>query len=145
MSVQPMTRRSMLTGAGVAVVGAAVGFVVARNSSAAETAAAGTAANAYGTTGGTKAVLAPVSAVTASGVVAHGVVLTRTASGGVHGVSAVCTHEGCTVASPDKGVAACPCHGSRFEAATGKVLRGPATRPLPEVPVSIQGTDVVRG
>ena len=66
------------------------------------------------------------------------------ASGGVHGVSATCTHQGCRVNPPAHGVVSCPCHGSRFDAATGKVLNGPATAPLPEVPVSVQGTDVVR-
>jgi Rieske Fe-S protein len=147
VSVQPLTRRSLLSGAGVAVVGAVLGFVVARNSNAAEPAAAGTAANAYGTSngGGGKAVLASVSAVTGSGIVEKGVVLTRDSSGGVHGVSAVCTHEGCTVGTPENGVTTCPCHGSQFEAATGKVLRGPATQPLPAVAVRVEGNDVVRG
>lgn len=44
--------------------------------------------------------------------------------------SAVCTHLGCTVAffqSDDRFH--CPCHGSVY-AASGKVLHGPAPRPL---------------
>ena len=44
--------------------------------------------------------------------------------------SAVCTHLGCTVAHfSSDGKFHCPCHGSVF-AADGKVLHGPAPRPL---------------
>jgi Rieske Fe-S protein len=58
--------------------------------------------------------------------------------------SAVCTHQGCTVAYK-QGELACPCHGSTFDPADGAaVVRGPATRPLPEIPVKVQGGEVVR-
>jgi Rieske Fe-S protein len=30
----------------------------------------------------------------------------------------------------------CPVHGSRFDAATGAVLKGPASQPLASVPVT---------
>ena len=30
----------------------------------------------------------------------------------------------------------CPCHGSKYEAATGKVLQGPAGLPLARIPFS---------
>jgi len=57
-------------------------------------------------------------------------------------VSAICTHQGCEVSfdASSKGFA-CPCHGSRFDG-TGKVLNGPATAPLPTIPVVVDGTDV---
>jgi Rieske Fe-S protein len=145
VSLQPMTRRSALTGVAVVAAGAVAGYVLGRNSDAARAAAPGTAANAYGPATQTEAVLATVSDVGSAGVVAHGVVLTRDGSGTVHGVSATCTHQGCTVGAPHDGVVSCPCHGSRFDASTGKVLRGPATRPLPAVPVHVQGDRVVRG
>ena len=144
MSLQPMTRRSALTGAAAVAVGAVAGYLFGRNSDAARAAAPGTAANAYGPVK-SAAVLASVADIGGGGVVAHGVVLTRDSSGTVHGVSATCTHQGCTVGSPQGGAVTCPCHGSRFDAATGKVLRGPATRPLPTVPVQVQGDKVVRG
>ena len=58
--------------------------------------------------------------------------------------SAVCTHQGCTVAYKD-GNLACPCHGSIFDPADGAaVVSGPAQRPLPEIPVKVQGGEVVR-
>jgi thiosulfate dehydrogenase [quinone] large subunit len=50
--------------------------------------------------------------------------------------SAVCTHQGCTVGY-DQGSSqfACPCHGARFDASTGDVVRGPAKKPLAKVNV----------
>src|SRR5918997_2962074 len=58
--------------------------------------------------------------------------------------SAVCTHQGCDVAYQG-GNLACPCHGSVFDPADGAaVVTGPATRPLPEIPIKVQGGEVVR-
>ena len=58
--------------------------------------------------------------------------------------SAVCTHQGCDVAYKD-GNLACPCHGSIFDPADGAaVVTGPAQRPLPEIPVKVEGGEVVK-
>lgn len=58
--------------------------------------------------------------------------------------SAVCTHQGCTVAYQD-GQLACPCHGSVFDPSNGaQVVNGPAQRPLPEIPVEVRGGEVFR-
>jgi cytochrome b6-f complex iron-sulfur subunit len=58
--------------------------------------------------------------------------------------SAICTHQGCTVAYRDSQLA-CPCHGSIFDPANGaEVVSGPAQRPLPEIPVEVQDGQVVR-
>lgn len=55
--------------------------------------------------------------------------------GAPYAVSLVCTHLGCTVSvTPEDFV--CPCHGSRFDL-EGKVLHGPADRPLPRYPVRV--------
>jgi len=52
------------------------------------------------------------------------------ADGKLHAVSAVCTHQGCTVGvNTDEHTLDCPCHGSRYTL-TGKVVEGPAVRPL---------------
>lgn len=59
-------------------------------------------------------------------------------------ISLVCTHLGCTVSVTPEGMV-CPCHGSRFDR-MGKVLTGPADRPLMRLAVELHGTDLaVRG
>ncbi|MFF7454917.1 ubiquinol-cytochrome c reductase iron-sulfur subunit [Kitasatospora sp. NPDC008115] len=59
--------------------------------------------------------------------------------------SSVCTHSGCAVDAPKDGQLYCPCHGSRFDAATGAVLNGPATRPLPKYRVTKEGDSLHLG
>lgn len=56
--------------------------------------------------------------------------------------SAICTHQGCLVSATPTEFD-CSCHGSRFEAATGNVLGGPARRPLHPVAVAIVDGAVV--
>jgi thiosulfate dehydrogenase (quinone) large subunit len=56
-------------------------------------------------------------------------IVIREASGTLVAHSAVCTHAGCTVGYQG-GQIVCPCHGSVFDAQTGAVITGPATRPL---------------
>ena len=71
-------------------------------------------------------------------------VLVHLDSGDFVAYSAVCTHQGCTVAYRG-GQLACPCHGSVFDPANGAaVVSGPAGRPLPEVPLEVSGGEVLR-
>jgi cytochrome b6-f complex iron-sulfur subunit len=70
--------------------------------------------------------------------------LVRLDNGDFVAYSAICTHQGCTVAYKN-GNLACPCHGSVFDPADGAaVVTGPAQRPLPEIPVKVQGGEVVK-
>jgi thiosulfate dehydrogenase [quinone] large subunit len=51
--------------------------------------------------------------------------------------NAICPHAGCTVAfASSNDIIACPCHGSEFNARTGAVELGPATRGLTRIPVT---------
>jgi Rieske Fe-S protein len=68
--------------------------------------------------------------------------LTRTGTNSVVCFSAICTHQGCTV-KPAGATLDCPCHGSKYDAKTGKVLAGPAPLPLPAVPVQIEAGKVI--
>ena len=44
-------------------------------------------------------------------------------------LTAVCTHEGCTVTNVSGATFICPCHGSQYSTG-GAVVQGPATRSL---------------
>ena len=71
-------------------------------------------------------------------------VLVRLRGGDLVAYTAVCSHEGCTVAYKD-GRLVCPCHGSVFDPANnGRVVRGPARLPLRKVRIAVEGGDVVR-
>ncbi|MFD0776270.1 Rieske (2Fe-2S) protein [Streptomonospora algeriensis] len=69
-------------------------------------------------------------------------VVTQPKEGDFKAFSAVCTHAGCTVQEVETTVN-CLCHGSRFDVATGEVRSGPANRPLEELSITVDGTDIV--
>lgn len=62
----------------------------------------------------------------------------------VRAFSAICTHQGCTVVAAGD-LLLCPCHRSHFELLTGKVLRGPAVKPLAPIDVAVDGDSVILG
>jgi Rieske Fe-S protein len=71
-------------------------------------------------------------------------VLVHLKNGNFVAYSAVCTHQGCTVAYQD-GQLACPCHGSIFDPSRGgAVVYGPAPSPLPRIPVKAQSGKIYR-
>lgn len=49
-----------------------------------------------------------------------------------------CTHAGCRINQEIDGQLVCPCHGSRYDSATGKVLQGPAGLPLSTIPFNTE-------
>lgn len=146
-----VSRRSVLTGAAAVIVGGVAGFAFARNSAAAKEKAGTTAANAYGadsSTGGAKATaLAALTSIPrGSGrILQHPpVVLVRSSGQQVHAFSAICTHQGCVVSTIAAGTIDCPCHGSKFDLQTGKVVAGPAPSPLPKIAVTVRDGEVYR-
>ncbi|HWB24306.1 MAG TPA: ubiquinol-cytochrome c reductase iron-sulfur subunit [Chitinophagaceae bacterium] len=57
-------------------------------------------------------------------------------------LSLICTHQGCTVNfDGTNDVFNCPCHGSKYDGA-GKVINGPATKPLNKLTVTVTGSDL---
>lgn len=57
--------------------------------------------------------------------------------------SGYCTHHGCALAMAGEELD-CPCHGSRFDAASGDVLTGPATEDLPAIEIVVENERVRR-
>ena len=70
--------------------------------------------------------------------------LIRERDGTLSALSAVCTHAGCDV-EWHGGRLICPCHRSTFDPHTGAPRRGPATTPLPVLPVVERGGEVFLG
>jgi Rieske Fe-S protein len=139
MAELTVSRRSALVGAGVTLAGAVVGFLLARGSTAAK-GATGAAANQYGPKAAGGKRLAGLDAIPDGGglvVDSADVVLVRSGDA-VKAFSATCTHQGCTVSGVEDGAISCPCHGSRFDPASGKVVSGPASRALAEVAVTVR-------
>jgi Rieske Fe-S protein len=96
--------------------------------------------------GGSAQSIASVSKIPVGGgliLKKQGVVLTQPTKGKIKAFSATCTHAGCAVTKVADGTINCPCHGSKFAVADGSVTGGPAPRPLPEQPVTVQGTSIV--
>jgi Rieske Fe-S protein len=147
----PDRRRVMLLGAaaGLGVAGVA-GLAACGSGSSAGAGASSAVASApaaSGSGGGALAKLADVpvgGSVAAAGPDGKPIVISQPQAGTVVAFSAVCTHQGCKVAPAGKTLD-CPCHGSTFDAFTGKNLSGPAPTPLPAVAVKVSGTDVVAG
>jgi cytochrome b6-f complex iron-sulfur subunit len=55
--------------------------------------------------------------------------VSRTAQDAFTALTAICTHEGCTITGFDTPVYVCPCHGSRYST-SGTVVMGPANNAL---------------
>lgn len=91
--------------------------------------------------------LAAASAVpVGGGIVLAGekLVLTQPERGRFKAFSAVCTHQGCTVAKVTETTISCPCHGAEFSAADGSVQGGPARGPLAETKVTVQDGQILK-
>ena len=69
-------------------------------------------------------------------------VLTQPEKGVYKCFTAVCTHQGCIVSSVQLGGIRCECHGSAFSIADGSVVNPPATRPLAERAITVDGDTI---
>lgn len=130
-SIAP-TRRTMLCGAAVLAGGTALG-VSGCSSAASSTPAAKPAAGPI--------VVGPATDVPVGGGKIYAdskIVVTQPTAGQYMAFSAVCTHAGCAVTSVADKQIGCPCHGSKFGIADGKVEGGPAPKPLPGYKVAVQ-------
>jgi cytochrome b6-f complex iron-sulfur subunit len=133
-----LSRRTVLV-AGIAVAGTAGLTAVAGCS--AKTSSAATP-NSTGSD-----VLATVASIPVGNAVSatlggEPILISQPTAGKIVAFTAICTHQGCTVAPAGKEFQ-CPCHGSVYNAATGAVISGPAPLPLAAIPIKVQGGDVL--
>jgi nitrite reductase/ring-hydroxylating ferredoxin subunit len=122
------TRRQVLVTGGV--VAAAVAVTAACGSSGGLSASGNTVATGDIPVGG--------------GVVLESkqVVVTQPTAGTFKAFSAVCTHQGCLVASVTNGTISCPCHNGQFSATDGSVQGGPPPAPLAEAKFTLSGSTI---
>jgi Rieske Fe-S protein len=69
-------------------------------------------------------------------------VVTQPKKGTYKAFSKICTHMGCPVAEVADGKISCKCHGSAFSIEDGSVVNPPASKPLAESEVTVQGGKV---
>jgi Rieske Fe-S protein len=133
-----LSRRSVLVG-GIVVAGtaglAAVAGCSAKSSAAATPSSSG------------PDVLATVASIPVGNAVSatldgKPILISQPTAGTIVAFTAICTHQGCTVAPAGKEFH-CPCHGSVYNAATGAVITGPAPAPLASIPVKVDAGNVL--
>lgn len=134
----PLTRRTLVQIGGVSAAGAGALLLAACTPQ-------GSGASGDGSGNGGSATVAlssiPVGGAVSAQLGSTPIVVSQPSAGSVVAFSAVCTHQGCTVAPQGKEFD-CPCHGSRFDAATGDVINGPASTPLTKLKTSVSGDKV---
>jgi Rieske Fe-S protein len=152
-----MSRRAVLAaGAGAAVSVTALAACGSGGTAAAPDPAGGAPSASGGSggsggggkAGGASAGLAKVADIPVGGAVSaetadgQPVIVSQPSAGQIVAFSAICTHQGCTVA-PAGSMIRCPCHGSTYDLATGANTGGPAPKPLAAVPVKVKRGEVV--
>ncbi|MFF8972589.1 Rieske (2Fe-2S) protein [Streptomyces sp. NPDC014995] len=158
-SVKPVpgpARRTVVAAAGAA--GLTVALTACGGSdddASSSSASSGGSTGSTGSTGGSESAstggAAAGSALTTTAEIPEGggkvfdaekVVVVQPTAGEYKAFSAVCTHAGCAVKSVADGVINCPCHQSNFSVTDGSVKSGPATKPLPEVQITVSGDSI---
>ena len=144
-----VTRKAVLTGAGVGVAAVALAACSSGSSSESGTSSssgsAGSSGSASSGSAGTGEALTKTADVpVGSGVIVGKTVVTQPTAGDFKAFSAVCTHSGCLVNKIADGTIDCPCHGSKFSL-DGAVVDGPAKQPLEPISVRVQGDSIVQG
>jgi cytochrome b6-f complex iron-sulfur subunit len=129
-----LDRREVLVRAGLVTMGVAAASVLA---------ACG------GSDAPTRGALAQLSDIPVGGAISaqladgQPIILVQPTKGEVVAMTAVCTHQQCTVA-PKEGQLHCPCHGSVYDL-TGANVSGPAPSPLLQFDVHVSNGSVVAG
>jgi nitrite reductase/ring-hydroxylating ferredoxin subunit len=133
------SRRALM--GGVLGLGVGVPLVAACGSGAESGSGSGGGA---GSTTSAGALVTTAEVPVGGGVILAGekVVVTQPTEGEFKAFTALCPHQQCLVTSIKDQEIDCACHGSRFSITDGSVIQGPATEPLAEMRVSVEGEDI---
>ncbi|MEV0147434.1 MULTISPECIES: Rieske (2Fe-2S) protein [unclassified Nonomuraea] len=152
MAEDLQSRRAVIAGVGVgglALALTACGGGESGTSTGTETGAPSTSGSGQPSAGSTGSSAGGALAKTADIPVGGGtvfkeqkIVVTQPTAGQFKAFSAICTHKGCTVNKVADGLIDCPCHGSKFKVQDGAVADGPATEPLPEKQIKVEGDQI---
>jgi cytochrome b6-f complex iron-sulfur subunit len=77
--------------------------------------------------------LAPVGGAALVQFVGGALLAVRTSDTAFTALSAMCTHQACTITGFSNQIFVCPCHGSQFDT-SGRVVMGPALASLQQYP-----------
>ncbi len=71
-------------------------------------------------------------------------ILVVNVKGNYYAIGNVCTHMGCLLSGGglEGETVTCPCHGSKFDVKTGKVVAGPATKPVSSYQVTVERDEI---
>jgi Rieske Fe-S protein len=75
-------------------------------------------------------------------IASSSVVVTQPTEGEFKCFSSTCTHQGCPVTAVEGGTINCNCHGSKFSITDGSVKAGPASKPLAEKQIKVDGDNI---
>lgn len=144
-----VSRRTFLAAGAVAAGAAGLGALTGCGSQASRGTRSAAAAGAPTGAASAPQAVAKVSDVPVgdaiSAVYQNGpILISQPAAGEIVAFTAVCTHAGCTVEPAGKEFH-CPCHGSVYDAATGKVMQGPAPKALRAIPAHVVNGEVMIG
>ena len=105
----------------------------------------GAESSAGGSTGGGDALASTADIEVGGGTIFadEQVVVTQPSEGEFKAFNSTCTHQGCQVESVSDGSINCPCHGSSFSIEDGSPQGGPASSPLEEVAITVDGDSIV--
>ncbi|GEP70812.1 iron-sulfur protein [Cellulomonas soli] len=141
-----LSRRDVLVRGGMATMSVAAVGVLAACGGSTGSSGSGDGTVATPDASGALAQVADIpvgGALSATATDGSPIILVQPSAGTVVALSAVCTHQGCTVAV-DGDQLACPCHGSVFTL-EGANVSGPAPKPLPAFDVHVSEGAVLEG
>lgn len=125
------TRRDVLKTAGLAA-GAASGVA----------GLAGCSSPEHKTTGPAEVKASEVPVGSAKIIEGSNFVVSQPTAGEFKAFTRMCPHAGCDVEKVEKAELICPCHDSRFSAADGSVLSGPAQAGLGKAVATVEGDTI---